>query len=106
MPRACSRRSTSSAGIGSIFGIPSGQMREPQFSGLIIRGGSTMISRSKTSTNLDRLKEQFVRLRGNYENPPDASIVVPVNAQGDLENVLQLLADIAKYTGRHALEVV
>jgi hypothetical protein len=65
-----------------------------------------MISTSKTSTNLDRLKEQFVRLRGNYENPPDASIVVPVNAQGDLENVLQLLANIAQYTGRHALEIV
>jgi Glycosyltransferase like family 2 len=37
---------------------------------------------------------------------PDASIVVPVNAQGDLENVLTLLGDLGRYAGRHELEIV
>jgi Glycosyltransferase like family 2 len=36
----------------------------------------------------------------------DASIVVPVNAQGDLENVLVLLDDLGRYAGRHIFEVV
>jgi Glycosyltransferase like family 2 len=37
---------------------------------------------------------------------PDASIVVPVNAQGDLGNVVTLLGDIARYAGPHVFEVV
>jgi hypothetical protein len=37
---------------------------------------------------------------------PDASIVVPVNAQGDLENVLVLLGDLARYAGPLAFETV
>jgi Glycosyltransferase like family 2 len=36
----------------------------------------------------------------------DASIVVPVNAQGDLENVLTLLGDIGRYAGPHVFEIV
>jgi hypothetical protein len=36
----------------------------------------------------------------------DASIVVPVNAQGDLENVLTLLGDLSRYAGPHAFEVL
>lgn len=36
---------------------------------------------------------------------PDATIVVPVNAQGDLENISRLLSDICGYTGSHRLEV-
>ena len=35
---------------------------------------------------------------------PDASIVVPVNAQGDLENVLTLLDDLGRYEGPHEFE--
>jgi glycosyltransferase involved in cell wall biosynthesis len=61
---------------------------------------------SATSMNLDSLTEHIARLRRNPETPPDASIVVPVNAQGDLDNVLQLLADITGYDGQHALEIV
>ena len=37
---------------------------------------------------------------------PDASIVVPVNAQGDLENVLALLDDLGRYAGPHQFETV
>jgi hypothetical protein len=37
---------------------------------------------------------------------PDASIVVPVNAQGDLENVLTLLDDLGRYAGPHEFETV
>jgi hypothetical protein len=38
--------------------------------------------------------------------PPDASVVVPVNAQGDLGNVLTLLGDVGRYAGPHEFEVV
>ena len=37
---------------------------------------------------------------------PDASIVVPVNAQGDLENVLTLLDDLGRYAGPHEFETL
>ena len=38
--------------------------------------------------------------------PPDASIVVPVNAKGDLENARRLLADLARYNGPHTFETI
>ena len=37
---------------------------------------------------------------------PDASIVVPVNARGDLDNVAALLDDLGRYAGRHRFEIV
>lgn len=37
---------------------------------------------------------------------PDASVVVPVNASEDLEIVRAVLADLARYDGRHALETI
>lgn len=37
---------------------------------------------------------------------PDVSVVVPVNAQGDLGNVRTLLGDIARYGGPHSVETV
>lgn len=45
-------------------------------------------------------------LRPNAERTPDVSVVVPVNAKGDLEKVLTLLADISRYDGQAAVEVV
>lgn len=54
----------------------------------------------------EALATALQRLRGDPETKPDASIIIPVNAQGDLENVLRLLADIARYQGRSAFEVV
>ena len=55
---------------------------------------------------LFQLRRQILRLRGDPVSSPDASIVIPVNAQGDLENVLQLLGDITRYTGPYALEII
>ena len=45
-------------------------------------------------------------LRGATDVPPAASIVIPVNAQADLENVLDVLAELGRYGGQHSFEVV
>jgi hypothetical protein len=37
---------------------------------------------------------------------PDASVVVPVNAQGDMPHAAQLLADLNRYNGTHELEIL
>ena len=37
---------------------------------------------------------------------PDISVVIPVNAQGDLENVEHLLSDIESYEGRLSVETI
>jgi Glycosyltransferase like family 2 len=55
---------------------------------------------------VDWLGTELERVRGDRARPPDASIAVPVNAQGDLENVLVLLGDIAGYRGKQTFEVV
>jgi hypothetical protein len=60
---------------------------------------------NETST-LDRLGVELRRLRGDPAALPDASIVIPVNAQEDLENVLGILGDVARYEGPMTLEVV
>ena len=49
---------------------------------------------------------RFRAMRGDATRAPDASVVVPVNAQGDLENVHNLLDDLARYRGKHAVEVL
>lgn len=56
--------------------------------------------------NFEQLKASFIEHRGDPNKPPDASIAIPVNAQGDLETVLGLLADIAQYRGTHTFEVL
>jgi hypothetical protein len=38
------------------------------------------------------LRARIASLRGDTQLPPAASIVIPVNAQADLENVLDVLA--------------
>ena len=45
-------------------------------------------------------------IRGNLDEMPDASIVIPVNAQGDLDNVFHVISDVARYHGRHHVEIV
>ena len=55
---------------------------------------------------LDHIGGGLRRLRGDPSVAPDGSIVVPVNAQADLENVLELLAEVGKYRGKHSFEVV
>ncbi len=55
---------------------------------------------------LERLAAELGRVRGDRTLPPDASIAIPVNARADLENVLVVLSDIARYGGKRAFEVV
>jgi hypothetical protein len=45
-------------------------------------------------------------IRGDPSVPPEGSIVIPVNAQGDLDNVLRLIANLATYSGKHRVEIV
>lgn len=45
-------------------------------------------------------------LRGSREQPPHASIVIPVNAQGDLIPVLNTVNNLCAYNGRRRLEIV
>jgi hypothetical protein len=60
---------------------------------------------NETST-LDRLGVELRRLRGDPAALPDASVVIPVNAQEDLENVLGIVGDVGRYKGTATLEVV
>jgi hypothetical protein len=55
---------------------------------------------------LEQLETELRRLRGNPAEAPAATIVVPVNAQADLENVLDIVGDISRYEGSHTFEVV
>lgn len=58
------------------------------------------------TARLDQLGPELRRLRGDPATPPDASVVIPVNAQEDLENVLEIVGDIARYEGKMTFEVV
>ena len=51
------------------------------------------------------LQSSFAALRGDLAQTPDISVVIPVNAQGDLQNAVALLNDIALYRGKYCLEV-
>lgn len=64
------------------------------------------MSAAASKPDLTGLTEDLARLRGDPSAPPDASVVVPVNAQADLERVLGVLADVSSYRGRHTFEVV
>jgi hypothetical protein len=55
---------------------------------------------------MEKLGERLRAMRGPDERPPEMSVVVPVNAQGDLENVIRLLSDVAGYEGPHSAEVI
>jgi hypothetical protein len=57
-------------------------------------------------TILDQLGVELRRLRGDPGTTPDGSVVIPVNAQEDLENVLEILSDIARYEGTATFEIV
>jgi hypothetical protein len=52
------------------------------------------------------LAARLGRIAAADSREPDLSVVVPVNAQGDLDNVLRLLTDVSKYEGPHSVEVV
>ena len=55
---------------------------------------------------LDILRQQILRLRGSRAFYPEASIVIPINAQKDLTNISRLLEDLVQYSGGRQLEIV
>jgi hypothetical protein len=57
-------------------------------------------------TNEEDTLQQLLRLRGNRAFYPDASIVIPVNAQKDLVNLPRLLSDLTQYSGGKQLEII
>jgi hypothetical protein len=56
--------------------------------------------------DLAALLNRLRAIRGDAETPPDVSVIFPVNAQGDLENVVVALCDVTRYQGRRRVEVV
>lgn len=52
------------------------------------------------AVDLERIRRVFAT------NDPDVSVVIPVNAQGDLENVFHVLHDVAAYRGDRKIEIV
>jgi hypothetical protein len=45
-------------------------------------------------------------IRGDRSRQPDGSIVIPVNAQSDLERVWVVINDLLAYHGRHTFEII
>lgn len=66
------------------------------------------VGRARFDDSIDtaRIRENALRIRGNPARPPDASVVIPVNAQGDLQNALRTVGDVVRYRGDHTLEIV
>jgi hypothetical protein len=56
--------------------------------------------------HLQEMRERLGSLKPTPDTAPDLSVVVPVNAQGDLQNVLRLAHDVAKYHGSATLEMI
>jgi hypothetical protein len=57
------------------------------------------------SLDLERLSADLARLRGDPDVQANASIVIPVNAQADLDNVLEVVDEIARYRGRRTFDL-
>jgi hypothetical protein len=53
---------------------------------------------------LEALPAELRRIRGT--GLPDASVVIPVNAQGDVDHLMALLADLGRYDGAYRLEFI
>jgi glycosyltransferase involved in cell wall biosynthesis len=56
--------------------------------------------------DLFSLTSQILQMRGDPDRAPDASVVIPVNAQGDLENVMDILTDLTGYAGNCKFEII
>lgn len=54
----------------------------------------------------DRNAAAMRRLRGEPSHRPDGSIIIPVNAQADLERVWMVINDLLGYHGRHTFEII
>jgi hypothetical protein len=52
------------------------------------------------------LKDRVTQMRGDPGQPPDASIVIPVNAQKDLMPLQRVLIDIMRYSGSRRVELI
>jgi hypothetical protein len=61
---------------------------------------------SKKEIDLRALEDRLHAIRGDAGVPPHASVIFPVNAQGDLENVVVAVSDVARYQGARTIEVV
>jgi hypothetical protein len=62
--------------------------------------------RFETDVNQQEIHDRLRALAAAPGVAPDLSVVVPVNAQGDLQNVLRLLCDVSTYRGPATLEVI
>lgn len=51
-------------------------------------------------------REDVNRLRGNPQQKPSASIIIPVNACADLDNLHLLVTDLVKYQGSYTFEII
>ena len=69
-------------------------------------GGEPKMNVASQAESLESVWHGVKRLRGDPTVPPHASIVVPVNAQADLENVLDIVGDVSRYEGSRTFEVV
>jgi hypothetical protein len=56
--------------------------------------------------DINKARKRFAELRGDLNILPDTNIVIPVNTQGDLNIVLNILGDIMTYSGRYTFEVI
>jgi hypothetical protein len=54
----------------------------------------------------DSRASRVTALRGDLAHPPHGSIIIPVNAQADLERVLTVVDDLLAYRGQHRFELV
>jgi hypothetical protein len=52
------------------------------------------------------LKASIMLMRGDQKLPPDASIVIPVNAQKDLAPLQRVLSDLVRYRGNRRIEII
>src|SRR5215208_2294086 len=52
------------------------------------------------------LHKELLRLRGDPAVAPQASVVIPVNAQKDLTNIYRLLSELARYSGGKRIELI
>jgi glycosyltransferase involved in cell wall biosynthesis len=62
--------------------------------------------RPDSPDSTSHLEQELRRLRGNPATPPELSVIVPVNAQGDEDNFLRLMGDVARYRGPHTVQIV
>jgi hypothetical protein len=60
----------------------------------------------ETSVDRSAVGAALTAMRPSAGRTPDVTVVVPVNAQGDLEKVPALLGDISRYDGPASVEVV